>query len=38
MTVLISVFACEPGAGSEKEVGWNWVPGVRRLGHEVSGP
>ena len=25
MRVLVSAYACEPGAGSEPAVGWNWV-------------
>ncbi len=25
LKVLVSAYACEPGKGSEPEVGWNWV-------------
>lgn len=34
MRVLISAYACEPGAGSESAVGWHWVRQVSRF-HEV---
>jgi glycosyltransferase involved in cell wall biosynthesis len=34
--VLISAYACEPGRGSESEVGWQWVLAAARLGHEVT--
>src|ERR1700745_1381672 len=34
MRVLISACACEPGTGSESNVGWHWVPQVSRF-HEV---
>ena len=34
MKVLISAYACEPGRGSEPEVGWNWVLETARL-HET---
>lgn len=35
MKLLISTYACAPNRGSEHGVGWNWVTGARRLGHEV---
>jgi glycosyltransferase involved in cell wall biosynthesis len=35
MRVLLSVFSCAPGFGSEAGVGWNWAVEVARLGHEV---
>lgn len=35
MRVLLSAFACNPTAGSEPGVGWNWAVGIARLGHEV---
>ncbi len=28
MKVLISAYACEPGLGSEPEIGWNWSLGM----------
>lgn len=34
MRVLLSVCACEPGTGSESNVGWHWVRQVSRF-HEV---
>jgi len=34
MRVLISACACEPGTGSESNVGWHWVRQVSRF-HEV---
>lgn len=33
--VLISAFACEPGRGSEQEVGWKWSVGLAAAGSEV---
>lgn len=33
--VLLSVFACEPGRGSERGVGWRWAVALARAGHEV---
>lgn len=35
MRVLLSAFACNPTAGSEPGVGWNWAVEIARLGHEV---
>jgi len=32
--VLVSAYACEPGKGSEPEVGWQWVHQIARF-HEV---
>jgi glycosyltransferase involved in cell wall biosynthesis len=34
MHVLLSVYACQPGKGSEAGVGWNWVRQMARF-HEV---
>jgi glycosyltransferase involved in cell wall biosynthesis len=34
MRVLLSAYACEPGKGSEPEIGWNWALEISRLGHE----
>ncbi len=34
MRVLISAYACEPGKGSEPEVGWTWALEIARW-HEV---
>jgi glycosyltransferase involved in cell wall biosynthesis len=34
LKVLASVYACEPGKGSEPGVGWNWVKQIARF-HEV---
>ncbi|MEX2647483.1 MAG: glycosyltransferase family 4 protein [Alphaproteobacteria bacterium] len=34
--VLLSAYACEPGKGSEPEVGWRWALELARLGHEVT--
>lgn len=34
LKVLISAFACEPGWGSEQEVGWRWAVQAARF-HEV---
>ena len=34
MKVLVSAYACEPGKGSEPEVGWQWVHQIARF-HEV---
>src|SRR5439155_25552362 len=34
LRVLLSAYACEPGAGSEPGVGWNWARQVSRS-HEV---
>lgn len=33
--ILLSAYACEPGKGSEPEVGWQWAIGLARRGHEV---
>jgi glycosyltransferase involved in cell wall biosynthesis len=34
--ILLSAYACEPGKGSEPEVGWNWAIEAARLGHEIT--
>jgi glycosyltransferase involved in cell wall biosynthesis len=34
MKILISAYACEPGKGSEPEVGWQWVHQIARF-HET---
>lgn len=34
MKVLVSAYACEPGKGSEPEVGWQWVHQIARF-HET---
>ncbi len=34
--ILLSAYACEPGKGSEPEVGWRWAIELARLGHEVT--
>lgn len=36
MRVLLGVFSCAPGYGSEAGVGWNWAVQLARLGHEVT--
>ena len=33
--VLLSAYACEPGKGSEPEVGWMWATELEAAGHEV---
>src|SRR3954465_11813913 len=33
--VLLSAFACEPGKGSEPEVGWQWALQMARF-HDVT--
>jgi glycosyltransferase involved in cell wall biosynthesis len=33
--ILISAYACEPNAGSEPDVGWNWAVQAARHGNEV---
>ncbi|MCE2509402.1 MAG: glycosyltransferase family 4 protein [Alphaproteobacteria bacterium] len=35
MRILLSAYACEPGVGSEPEVGWRWAVELAGLGHEV---
>lgn len=35
MKILLSAFACEPNAGSECGVGWNWALFLARAGHQV---
>jgi glycosyltransferase involved in cell wall biosynthesis len=35
MRILLSVFSCGPGFGSEPGVGWHWAVELGRLGHEV---
>jgi glycosyltransferase involved in cell wall biosynthesis len=34
LKVLVSAYACEPGKGSEQEVGWKWVGQIARF-HEA---
>jgi len=36
MRILLSAYACEPGKGSEPEVGWNWAVELARQGHWVT--
>ena len=33
--ILLSAYACEPGKGSEPEVGWLWATELADSGHEV---
>lgn len=33
--ILLSAYACEPGKGSEPEVGWMWATELQSSGHEV---
>ena len=33
--ILLSAYACEPGKGSEPEVGWMWATELADSGHEV---
>src|SRR4051812_7572759 len=33
-SILVSAYACEPGAGSEPGIGWNWVRQFARR-HDV---
>lgn len=35
MKILLSAYACEPNAGSDKEVGWQWAVRLANLGHDV---
>src|SRR5262252_2404814 len=35
LKVLMSAYACEPGKGSEPEVGWQWALQMARF-HEVT--
>lgn len=35
MRVLLSAYACEPGRGSEPEVGWRWAIELAECGHQV---
>jgi glycosyltransferase involved in cell wall biosynthesis len=35
LRILLSVYACEPGKGSEPGVGWRWAIEMARLGHDV---
>ncbi|MBX2860463.1 MAG: glycosyltransferase family 4 protein [Vampirovibrio sp.] len=35
MKILISAYACEPQAGSEPGVGWNWAKQLSAMGHDV---
>lgn len=36
MKILLSAFACEPGRGSEFDVGWHWALGLAELRHAVT--
>jgi len=36
LKILLSAFACEPGKGSEFEVGWNWTIGLAEFGHDIT--
>ncbi|HVP53505.1 MAG TPA: glycosyltransferase family 4 protein [Candidatus Eisenbacteria bacterium] len=33
--ILLSAYACEPGKGSEPEVGWLWATELEAAGHDV---
>src|SRR6516165_7239572 len=33
--ILLSAYACEPGKGSEAEVGWMWATELEASGHDV---
>jgi len=33
--ILLSAYACEPGKGSEPEVGWMWATELTATGHAV---
>src|SRR5579884_4234568 len=35
LRVLLSAFACEPGKGSEPEVGWQWALQMARF-HDIT--
>ena len=35
LRILLSVYACEPGKGSEPGVGWRWAVEMALLGHNV---
>jgi glycosyltransferase involved in cell wall biosynthesis len=35
MKVLMSAYVCQPNAGSEEGVGWNWAVQMARQGHQV---
>jgi glycosyltransferase involved in cell wall biosynthesis len=35
LKILLSAFVCEPNAGSEPNVGWNWAVFLARAGHQV---
>ncbi len=35
MRILLSAYACEPNAGSDKEVGWQWAVRLANLGYDV---
>ena len=35
LSILLSAYACEPDAGSEPGLGWQWAVGLARLGNEV---
>src|SRR5437762_3821858 len=35
LKVLISAYACEPGKGSEPEIGWQWALQMARF-HDVT--
>lgn len=36
MRVLLVAYACEPGRGSESEVGWRWAIAAAAAGHDVT--
>jgi glycosyltransferase involved in cell wall biosynthesis len=36
MRILLSAYACEPGQGSEPEVGWGWANAHAAAGHDVT--
>ena len=35
MKILVTAYACQPGAGSEPGHGWNYPSGLAKRGHEV---
>lgn len=35
LRILMSAYACQPGAGSESRLGWQWASGLARAGHHV---
>jgi glycosyltransferase involved in cell wall biosynthesis len=36
MKIVMSAYVCQPNAGSEEGVGWNWATQMALHGHEVS--